>query len=117
MQKRNRYRNRIRPLTIARLAFGGILLLAAGVGFVLVRNDHVMTGNEIRGLEDRIVAYDREIEMWEVRIAAVRAREELSRRLRWVQSDLGEIEGTRVIDLERAADDAESIAGIATWEQ
>ena len=79
MEKRNRYRNRIRPLTIARLALGGILLLATGVGFVLVRNDHVMTGNEIRELEDRIVAHDREIEMWEVRIAAVRAREERSR--------------------------------------
>ena len=117
MEKRNRYRNRIRPLTIARLVLGGVLLMATGVGFVLVRNDHVMTGNEIRELEDLVVDFDREIEMWEVRIASVRAREELSRRLRWVQSDLAEIETSRVIDVSPDDVDAESLADVFSWDR
>lgn len=100
MEKKNRYRNRIGVLALARLVAGGALLLAAGAAFVLVRNEHVLVGREIRALEDRIAEHDREIEMWELRIAAVRDRQELARRLRWVQSDLGEIDQARVIELE-----------------
>jgi len=84
---------------LCRLVLAGGLLLATGVGFVLVRNQHVIHGNEIRELEDGIVEFDREIEMWELRIAQVRDRQELSRRLRWVKSDLSEIEGAKVIEL------------------
>ncbi|MDA7920325.1 hypothetical protein N9B73_01100 [Verrucomicrobiales bacterium] len=99
MEKRNRYRNRIHWLTISRLALGAILLLATGVGFVLVRNQHVIQGDEIRVAEEQIADFDQEIELWELRIAAVRDRQELSRRLRWVQSDLKEVDTKRVIEM------------------
>ena len=101
MEKKNRYRNRVSGLALSRLILSGILLLATGAGFVLVRNQHVIIGNEIRAIEDRIVSLDREIEMWELRIAGVRDRQELSRRLRWVQSDLGDIETSRLIELQK----------------
>lgn len=99
MEKRNRYRNRIGTLTLCRFFLSGVLLLATGVGFVMVRNEHVIRGHEIRNLEDGIVELDREIEMWELRIAGVRDRQELSRRLRWVQSDLLAIDSSKVIDV------------------
>ncbi|MDF1849405.1 MAG: hypothetical protein P1U85_01135 [Verrucomicrobiales bacterium] len=85
---------------ICRLALAGGLLLATGIGFVLIRNQHVIEGHAIRSLEDGITELNQEIEMWELRIAAVRDRQELSRRLRWVRSDLEEIESARVIELE-----------------
>ncbi|MEM7700271.1 MAG: hypothetical protein AAF236_17905 [Verrucomicrobiota bacterium] len=100
MEKKNRYKNRVGFITICRLVLGAVLLLIAGGGFVLIRNQHVIEGHEIREIEDGIAELDREIEMWELRIAAVRDRQELSRRLRWVQSDLEVIDGSRVIDLE-----------------
>ncbi len=99
MEKRNRYRNRIHWLTISRIALGAVLLLATGVGFVLVRNQHVIQGDGIRAAEEEITALDQEIELWELRIAAVRDRQELSRRLRWVQSDLKEVDTKRVIEM------------------
>lgn len=99
MEKRNRYRNRVGTLTLCRFFLGGSLLLATGVGFVIVRNEHVIRGHEIRNLEDSIVELSREIEMWELRIAGVRDRQELSRRLRWVQSDLDAIDGGKVIEV------------------
>lgn len=83
-----------------RLALAGGLLLATGVGFVLIRNQHVIAGNRIGATEVEIVALDQEIELWELRIAAVRDRHELSRRLRWAQSDLTDIDLTRVIEIE-----------------
>tara|TARA_R110002096_G_scaffold346131_6_gene539575 strand:- start:160 stop:501 length:342 start_codon:yes stop_codon:yes gene_type:complete len=100
MEKRNRYRNRIRMVTLCRLVLAAALLLAAGAGFVLVRNEHVIRGYDIRDLEDEVVELEREIEMWELRIAGVKGRQELSRRLRWVQSDLQEIELKRVIEVD-----------------
>ncbi len=103
MEKKNRYRNRIHWLTISRLALGAVLLLATGVGFVLVRNQHVIQGDGIRAAEEEITALDQEIELWELRIAAVRDRQELSRRLRWVQSDLKEVDTRKVIDMEPVA--------------
>lgn len=102
MEKKNRYRNRVGALALCRLILGGVLLLVAGAGFVLMRNDHVLVGQEIRSLEDGISELDREIEMWELRIAGVRDRHELSRRLRWVQSDLGEIQNAKVIEISPA---------------
>ena len=99
MEKRNRYKNRIRSIVICRLVFGALLLLGVGAGFVLMRNEHVMNGHELRELEQEIVELDREIELWELRIAAVRDRQELARRLRWVQSDLIEIDPAHVIEL------------------
>ncbi|MEM9016595.1 MAG: hypothetical protein AAGC68_06245 [Verrucomicrobiota bacterium] len=99
MEKKNRYRNRIRPITLWRMTLGGILVLATGACFVLARNQHVMTGHEIREIEDRITQMDREIEMWELRTAAVIDRQELARRLRWVKSQLIEVDGRKVIEI------------------
>lgn len=110
MEKKNRYRNRIHWLTLSRLALGAMLLLATGVGFVLVRNQHVIQGNEIRESEEEIVALDQEIELWELRIAAVRDRQELSRRLRWVQSDLKEVDTRKVIEMAPVAAKAVPVA-------
>ena len=85
-----------------RLALAGGLLMATGVGFVLVRNQHVIAGNKISATEVEIVALNQEIELWELRIAAVRDRHELSRRLRWAQSDLTDIDLSKVIEIQPA---------------
>lgn len=100
MEKRNRYNNRVGWVMMIRLALSASLLFATGAGFVLVRNQHVIIGNEIGATEQEIVAFDQEIELWELRIAAVRDRHELSRRLRWAQSDLTDIDHTKVIAID-----------------
>ena len=112
MEKRNRYRNRVRPITICRLVVAGLLLLATGAGFVLVRNEHVIFGYEIRGLEDQVAELDLEIEMLELRIAGVKGRQELSRRLRRVKSDLSEIEMSQVIEVKAPAEISEVRANL-----
>lgn len=107
MEKKNRYKNRVGGGLVLRLVLAGGLLLATGAGFVLMRNSHVICGNEIGATEKEILALDREIEMWELRIAAVRDRHELSRRLRWVQSDLADIDVSKVIEIDpRVAKDS-----------
>lgn len=95
---------------ILRIFLAGGLLLGAGAGYVYIRNEHVLCGNEIGAVEREIGALDREIELWELRIAAVRDRQELSRRLRWVQSDLADIDVTKVIEIQRAAPDEAPVA-------
>lgn len=87
---------------MTRLALAAALLFATGAGFVLVRNQHVLIGNQIGATEQEIVAFEQEIELWELRIAAVRDRHELSRRLRWAQSDLKDIELSKVIEIRRS---------------
>lgn len=99
MEKRNRYKNRIGAILVVRIALSVALLLATGAGFVFVRNDHVLRGNEIGAVEKEIGLLEQEIELWELRIAAVRDRHELSRRLRWVQSDLKDIDVSKVIEI------------------
>jgi len=112
MEKNNRYRNRISPLAISRLVLGMALLLATGGGFVVIRNEHVVVGHQIRDAEERIGDNRREIEMWELRIAAVRDRQELTRRLRWVQSDLLEIDRRRVIAIAPQEQPDSAVAGV-----
>jgi hypothetical protein len=99
MEKKNRYKNRIGRIMMIRLFLAGGLFLSAGVGFVLIRNAHVITGNEIVAVENEVLQLDQEIELWELRIAAVRDRQELSRRLRWAKSDLTDIDLARVIEI------------------
>jgi hypothetical protein len=100
MEKRNRYKNRVGGLVVLRIILAGGLSLATGAGFVYMRNEHVLRGNEIGAVEKQISALDQEIELWELRIAAVRDRQELARRLRWVQSDLADIDVSKVIEIE-----------------
>ena len=99
MEKNNRYKNKIGRLLVIRLFLAGGLLLSAGAGFVLIRNAHVISGNEVVAIENEILQLNQEIELWELRIAAVRDRQKLSRRLRWVQSDLTDIDLARVIEI------------------
>lgn len=113
MEKRNRYKNRIRPITLCRLAAAVAMLLVAGACFVLVRNEHIILGDEISAVEESIIEFDREIELWELRIAGVRDRQELSRRLRWVKSDLADIDPSRVIEVDSAIDTVSPLAGTA----
>ncbi len=67
---------------------------------VTIRNRHVLKGEEIRRVEVKIAMLSREIEMWELRIASVKDRNELRRRLRWVGSSLKEIETTGIFRLQ-----------------
>ncbi len=99
MEKRNRYKNRVGGMTVLRLVLGGGLLLATGAGFVITKNDHVLRANRIGDVETEIKEIEKEIELWELRIASVRDRQELSRRLRWVQSDLSDIDVSKVIEI------------------
>jgi hypothetical protein len=110
MEKRNRYKNRVGGIVILRLILAGGLSLATGAGFVYMRNEHVLRGNEIGAVEKQIASLDQEIELWELRIAAVRDRQELSRRLRWVQSDLADIDVSKVIEIEPTATAAAPVA-------
>jgi hypothetical protein len=112
MEKRNRYKNRIGAFVILRLFLAGGLLLGAGAGYVYVRNEHVLCGNEIGQVEREIGALDQEIELWELRITAVRDRHELSRRLRWVQSDLADIDLSKVIEIQSVSPAGAPVASI-----
>jgi len=97
MQKKNRYRNRVRFMTVFRILFLGLFAAVAGVTFVALRNEHVTRGHEIVAAEKRIADLRQESEMWELRIAGVHDRIDLRRRLRWMKSDLQEIEPGRVM--------------------
>ncbi|MEM7698240.1 MAG: hypothetical protein AAF236_07545 [Verrucomicrobiota bacterium] len=112
MHRKNRYKNRIGALAICRLVLAGALLLASGGGFVLVRNSHIIKGDEIHEVEMAIEDLEEEIELWEVRIAGVRDRQELSRRLRWVQSDLEEIDSNRLVEMSAPVDETKPVVGL-----
>ncbi len=99
MEERNRYRGRISLHAFVRLGFIVILLGAVGVFVVTIRNRHVLKGEEIRRVEVKITTLSQEIEMWELRIASVKDRNELKRRLRWVGSSLKEIETSEIFRL------------------
>lgn len=112
MQKKNRYKNRVRFMTVFRILFLGCFLGSYGVLFVKIRNSHVTRGNEIMETEVRIAELSREIEMWENRIAGVNDRLELERRLRWVSSDLEDIDPFKVIRIDRNDDVSRPIVGV-----
>lgn len=103
MDKRNRYRNPVRIGTVLRIAFVGILIVVIGGGLVFLRNQHVKKGDLIRQVEDEIVELDHERQLWELRVATAKDRIELSRRLRWMGSDLRPIDPARVLKLRRPA--------------
>ncbi len=99
MGRKRQYNHKIRIASLLRVIAVAGLLLYASVSFVLIRNEHVLLGNEIRELEEEISDMRHESEMWELRIAAVRDRSELVRRLRWSQSTLQPIDPQRVIEI------------------
>lgn len=104
--RRNRNLDR-RPLRTPGVIRTASLLLIAGMigaAFGLIRNQHVRKGDEIRLAEASIAECEKEIEMWELRIAGMLDRSDLSRRLKWCGSDLKEIDPGRVLELSPAED-------------
>lgn len=86
-------------LAVVRLGFVVMLVGCVGVAIVTIRNKHVLKGDEIRRVEEAIAGHSQEIEMWELRIASVKDRGELKRRLRWMGSNLREIDAGGVLKL------------------
>ena len=79
-----------------------IILLSVMAGiiaacFVVIRNRHVKKGDEIREAEIAIVALNEEIKMLENRTARLLGRADLTRHLRWIESDLEEIHSSRIL--------------------
>ncbi len=99
MERVGRYRKRIGLLAIVRLGFAVALIGCIGGSVVTIRNRHVLKGDQIRRVEEGIEALSQEIEMWELRIASVKDRNELKRRLKWMGSNLRVIEVNRVLHL------------------
>ncbi len=84
---------------MVRWVFLLIVFGALGASFVYIRNRHVAKGDEIRAHEYVIHDMDQEIEMLELRIAALMDRNELARQLYHHDSELREIESTQVITM------------------
>ncbi len=99
-------------MMIFRLLFVGLMLGGIGGSFVWMRNQHVMKGHQISAMEKQIEDHVREVEMWELRIAGVRDRNELGRRLRWVGSDLAEVDASRVIQIDPNDEFSRPVVGV-----
>ena len=99
--RRNRNYDR-RPLRTPGVIRTASLLLITGMigaAFGLIRNQHVRKGNEIHAVEASIADCEKEIELWELRIAGLLDRSDLARRLQWCGSDLKEIKSEWVLEL------------------
>lgn len=97
--KGNRYRNPLRTPWVGRIVFGSVTLAVIFAAFVYLRNRQVKQGDQIHEAEKLIVQIDKEIEMWELRIAGQLDRNELQKRLKWVDSDLEDIRASRILVL------------------
>lgn len=95
----NQYQNNLHFASMVRWVFLLTVFGALGASFVYIRNRHVAKGDEIRAHEYVIRDMDREIEMLELRIAALLDRNELARQLYRQDSELFEIESTQVITM------------------
>ena len=95
----NQYQNSLQFASMVRWVFLLAVFGALGASFVYVRNRHVAKGDEIRAHEYVIRDMDRDIELLELRIASLMDRNELARQLYRHDSDLREIETTRVITM------------------
>jgi len=82
---------------IIRIVFLGLVAGIFGASFVVIRNRHIKKGDEIREAEKAILACNKEVEMLENRIDRLIGRADLGRHLRWIDSDLEEIDPTRVL--------------------
>ena len=112
MVKRNRYRNPLKTPGLFRVLFICVALGMIGACFVTIRIRHVTKGDEITNREEQIEKLNQEIEMWELRIAGVMDRDELSRRLRWKGSDLQDIDPMRVWKIEPFEREFRDIAAV-----
>lgn len=95
----NQYQNSLQIASMVRWVFLLAVFGALGASFVYIRNRHVAKGDEIRAHEYAVRDMDREIEMLELRIAALMDRNALARQLYEHDSDLQEIDSTQVIAL------------------
>jgi hypothetical protein len=102
--KGNRYRNPLRTPMLARIVFLCVTAGLVGASFGIVRNRHVKKGDEIHAAEKAIVKLEQEIEMWDLRVAGMMDRAEMSRRLAWFDSDLSDIRASRVLEVAPAAE-------------
>ncbi len=112
MVKRNRYRNPLKTPGMFRVLFICVALGGIGACFVTIRNRHVTKGDEITLRESNIERLNQEIEMWELRIAGVMDRAELSRRLRWKGSDLRGIDPMRVWKISPVGQEFEDLESV-----
>ncbi|MCB1076202.1 MAG: hypothetical protein KDM64_00115 [Verrucomicrobiae bacterium] len=95
--KGNRYRNPLKTPMLTRIVFLCVTAGLIGAAFCIVRNRHVKKGDEIHAAEREIVRLDKEIEMWELRVAGLLDRSDMTRRLAWMKSDLGDIRASKVL--------------------
>ncbi len=95
----NQYQNSLQIASMVRWVFLLAVFGALGASFVYIRNRHVAKGDEIQNYENVIRNKDREIELLELRIAALMDRNELARELYRHDSELREIESNQVLAL------------------
>ncbi|MFK5921973.1 MAG: hypothetical protein QM496_07325 [Verrucomicrobiota bacterium] len=95
----NQYQNSLQIASMVRWVFLLAVFGALGASFVYIRNRHVAKGDEIQNYENVIRNKDREIELLELRIAALMDRNELARELYRHDSELREIESNQVVAL------------------
>jgi hypothetical protein len=113
MKKGNRYRNPLKTPMLARIVFWCVTAGVIGASFGIVRNRHVKKGDEIHAAEKAVVKLDQEIEMWELRVAGMMDRGEMSRRLTWFESDLGDIKASKVLEV-APADEVSALPRVAS---
>lgn len=87
---------------MTRIVFWCVTAGLVGGAFGIIRNRHVKKGDEIHAAERAVVKLDQEIEMWELRVAGMMDRAEMSRRLAWFESDLSDISAAKVLVVEPA---------------
>lgn len=97
--RKNGKGNSLKTPALVRIVFLSVIAGLIGASFVIIRNRHVKQGDEIREAEHAIVACDTEIELLENRIALLMGRSDLLRHLRWIGSDLEEIDPLVILNV------------------
>lgn len=97
--KKNRYRNSLKTPILVRIAFYFMVLCVFSGSYVLLKNRQVIKGDRIHAAENAVTDLDKEIELWQVRVAGLMDRGELGRRLKWAGSELREVDPSQVLVL------------------
>lgn len=97
--RKNGKGNPLKTPAVVRILFLSVMAGVIGACFVVIRNQHVKKGDEIREAELAIVASGKEIVLLENRIAVLMGLADLRRHLRWIGSDLQEIDLSRVLNV------------------